>query len=113
MERLSRDDWSKQEKEIARRAFSAALEREYTPIAHNVRKMAAGINELNDIWEIYDYLTEKRKELIRKFDNRYSVLISVFGFLTPEGWIKQEDLAGLSDDKLEEIKQTADFYMGI
>ena len=88
MERLSSDDWSKQEKEIARRAFSAALEREYTAIAHNVRKMAAGINELNDIWEIHDYLTEKRKEMTRKYEYRYSVLISVFGFLMSEGWIK-------------------------
>jgi len=113
MERLGSDDWSKQEKEIARRAFSAAHECEYTAIAHNIRKMAAGINEPSDIWQLHDYLTEKRKKMNRKYDYRHSVLISVFSLLMSEGWIKQEDLAGLDDDKLEDIKQTADFYMGI
>ncbi len=113
IERLSGTGWSKQEKEIARRAFNAAREREYIAIAHDVRKMAAGIHEPSDIWQLHDYLTEKRKEMNRKYDYRYSVLISVFGLLMAEGWIKQEDLAGLSDDKLQEIQQTADFYMGI
>ena len=113
MERLSSKDWSKQEKEIARRAFSAAHEREYMAIAHEVRKMAARINEPSDIWQLHDYLTEKRKEMVRKYDYRYSVLLSVFGLLMSEGWLKQEDLVGLSDEKLQEIKQTADFYMGI
>lgn len=113
MERLGSEDWSKQEKDIARRAFSAAREREYMTITHNIRKMAARINEPSDIWQLHDYLTEKRKEMARKYDYSYSVLLSVFGLLIAEGWIKQEDLAGLSDEKLEEIKQTADFYMGI
>lgn len=113
MERLSSADWSKQEKEIARQAFSAAHEREAMAIAHNVRKMAAGINEPSDIWTLHDYLTEKRKEMARKYDYRYSVLLSVFGLLMSEGWTKQEDLAGLSDEKLQEIRRTADFYMRI
>ncbi len=59
MERLSSKNWSKQEKEIARREFSITREREYMAIAHNVRKMAAGINESSDIWQLNDYLTEK------------------------------------------------------
>ncbi|MGA9100092.1 MAG: hypothetical protein WB392_14300 [Methanotrichaceae archaeon] len=65
IERLSDTDWSKQEKEVARRAFSAAHERECTAIAHNARKMAAGINEPSDILQLHDYLTEKRKEMNR------------------------------------------------
>jgi hypothetical protein len=113
MERLSSADWSKPEKQIARKAYRAAYNREAMAIAHNVRKMAAGINEPSDIWELHDYLTEKRKETDRKYNYRYSVLLSVFGFLMAEGWIKQEDLEGLSDEKLQEIRRTADFYMRI
>jgi hypothetical protein len=113
MERLSSADWSKPEKEIARRAYRAAYEREAMAIAHNVRKMAAEINKPSDMWQLHDYLTEKRDETDQKYDYRYSVLLSVFGLLMSEGWIKQEDLAGLSDEKLQEIRRTADFYMGI
>ena len=113
MERLSSDDWSKAEKQVARKAYRAAYNREAMAIAHTVRKMAAGINEPSDIWELHDYLTEKRDETDQKYDYRYSVLLSVFGLLMSEGWIKQEDLAGLSDEKLQEIRRTADFYMGI
>jgi hypothetical protein len=66
MERLSSADWSKQEKEIARRAYRAAYEREAMAIAENVRKMAAEIHEPFDLWKIHDYLTEKRKETDQK-----------------------------------------------
>lgn len=52
MERLSSADWSKQEKEIAHKAYRAAYNREAMAIAHTVRKMAAGINEPSDLWKI-------------------------------------------------------------
>jgi hypothetical protein len=93
-------EWSKPEKEIARRAYRAAYERECIAIAENVRKMAAAIKEPSDMWRIHDYLTEKRKETDEKYDYRYSVLLWVFGRLISEGWIREEDLAGLSEDKL-------------
>jgi hypothetical protein len=113
MERLSSADWSKPEKEIARKAYRAAYNKEIMAIARNVRKMAAEINEPSDLWKIHDYLTEKRKETDEKYNYRYSVLILVFAQLIYEGWIKLEDLEGLSDGKLQEIRRTADFYMGI
>lgn len=113
MERLSSADWSKQEKEIARRAYRAAYEREAMAIAENVRKMAAEINKPTDLWQLHDYLTEKRDETDQKYDYRYSVLLSVFGLLMSEGWIKEEDLEGLSDEKLQEIRRIAEFYMGL
>ena len=106
-------EWSKQEKEIARQVLSAAYERECMAIAHNALKMTAEINEPPDIWKIHDYLTEKRKEADQKYDYRYSVLPFVFARLMYEGWIREEDLAGLSGDKLQEIRRTAEFIAGI
>jgi len=97
-------EWSKQEKEIARWAFNVACERECMAIAINIRKMADGINEPSDLWKIHDYLTEKRKEVDQKYDYRYSILLSIFARLMCEGWISEEDLTGLSDDKLKEIR---------
>lgn len=102
-------EWSKQEKEIARCAFSVAYERECMAVAINTRKMADGINEPTDLWKIHDYLTEKRKEIDQKYDYRYSILLFVFARLICEGWISKEDLMGLSDDKLQKIHQIAEF----
>ncbi len=63
--------------------------------------------EPDEIWRIDDFLSEKRKEFNRKYDFRYSVLIGVFGRLLQEGWVTQEDLAGLQADKLEFIQTIA------
>ena len=63
--------------------------------------------EPDEIWRIDDFLSEKRKEFDRKYDYRYSVLIGVFGRLLREGWVTQEDLAGLQADKLEFIQTIA------
>jgi hypothetical protein len=96
-------EWSKPEKKIACRSFDAAYERECMAIAHNVREMADKINEPSDVWKIHDYLTEKRKETDQKYDYRYTGLLSIFARLMCEGWIREEDLEGLSGDKLQEI----------
>lgn len=106
-------EWSKQEKEIARWAFSAAYECECISIAHRALKMMAEINEPSDIWEIHDYLTEKRKETDQKYDFRYSVLLFVFARLICEGWVREEDLDGLSGKKLQEIRRIAELISGI
>ena len=106
-------EWSKPEKEIARRAFNAAYERECMAIAHNIREMADKINKPSDVWKIHDYLTEKRKETDQKYDYRYTVLLSVFARLMCEGWIRAEDLEGLSGDKLQEIHRIVEFFAGI
>ena len=50
-----------------------------------------------------------RKEMDEKYDYRYSVLPFVFARLICDGWIKPEDLAGLSEEKLELIREFAEF----
>lgn len=96
-------EWSKKEKEISRQAFSNAYESECMSIAHEIRKMVEEMDKPSDLWLIYDYLTEKRKQIDFKYDYRYSILLSLFARLLCEGWIKEEDLADLSEEKLREI----------
>jgi hypothetical protein len=110
---MMKEEWSKPEKEIARRAFKAAYNRECTAILENVRKMAAESDEPTIIWEIHDYLAEKQNDIGEKYDYRYSVLLTVFARLICEGWMNQEDLAGISEDKLQEICRTAEFFAGL
>jgi hypothetical protein len=103
-------EWSKKETEIARHAYRTAYERECRAIALKTRNMAEGINEPSDLWNIHDYLTKKREEIDQKYDYRYSTLLSLFTRLLYEGWIKEEDLTGLSEDKLQEIHRIVEFF---
>ena len=95
--------WSKREKIVARQAFDTAYRRECTAITERLREMAANISEPADIWALHNHLTKQRDEVDYKYDYRYSVLPRVFARLMCDGWLFEEDLAGLSDEKLEVI----------
>jgi len=56
------------------------------------------------IWELENYLFNKRKEIDQKYDYRYSVLIHVFGRLVGEGWVEMKDFEGLGEDKIQRIR---------
>jgi hypothetical protein len=96
--------WSKKEKEIARRAYRMALEREGLELLNKLKEMANAARSRDDIWKIHDFLTERRNDIDQKSDYRYSVLISVFGRLIREGWIGIDEFEGLDEDKIAEIK---------
>jgi hypothetical protein len=68
------------------------------------REMAGAMQEGADLWRLQDFLTNKRREIDRKYDYRYSQLIIVFGRLVHEGWLSLEELEGLHEDKLEKIR---------
>jgi hypothetical protein len=55
------------------------------------------------------YLTQRRKEIDSKYDYRYSRLTHVFGKLLHEGRLREEDLRGLREDKLNLIRSVAQF----
>jgi hypothetical protein len=100
--------WSKSEKAIARTAFDAALKRELQDVMHRTKQMANQIKEPADVWELEHYLTERRKEIDRTYDYRYSQLRHVFGRLLYEGRVSEGELRGLSDDKLKSIRSLAE-----
>ena len=100
---------SKSEKAIARTAFDAALKRELQDVMRKTKQMANQIKEPADVWELEHYLTERRKEIDRKYDYRYSQLTHVFGRLWYENRLSEEDLRGLREDKLKSIRSLAKF----
>jgi Photoprotection regulator fluorescence recovery protein len=67
------------------------------------KQMANQIKKPSDVWELEHCLTERRNEINRKYDYRYSQLTHVFGRLLCEGRISAEELQGLRDDKLKSI----------
>ena len=101
--------WSRSEKIIARKAFDAALGRELYEVIQETKKMASQIQQSSDLWDLEHYLTERRKEINRKYDYRYSQLTHVFGRLLYETRLREEELRGLGEDKLKPIRSFASF----
>jgi len=104
--------WSKSEKAIARTAFDAALGRELQEVIQEAKRMANGIQTSSDLWDLEHYLTERRKQIDRKYDYRYSQLTLVFGRLLYENRLREEDLRGLREDKMKSIRSLAKFLRG-
>jgi len=78
--------WSPSEKAVARKAFDAALSRELKAVIAETKRLAARIEQPDDLWELERYLTAKRKEIDETFDYRYSVLPLVLGSLIRWYW---------------------------
>jgi hypothetical protein len=66
--------WSPAEKVIARKAFNLALGRELQSVILEAKCKAAKIQEPSGLWELEQYLTQRRSEIDRMYDYRYSVL---------------------------------------
>jgi len=101
--------WSKSEKAIARAAFDAALGRELHEVIQEAKRMANGIQTSSDLWDLEHYLTERRKQIDRKYDYRYSQLTLVFGRLLYENRLGEDDLRGLREEKMKAIRSLAQF----
>jgi len=101
--------WSKLERAVARAAFDAALGRELHEVIQKAKQMANEIQQSSDLWDLEHYLSQRRKEIDRKYDYRYSQLTLVLGRLLYENRLSEEDLRGLREDKMKSIRSLAKF----
>ena len=101
--------WSRSEKAIARKAFDAALGQELHEVIQEAKRMANEIQKSSDLWDLEHHLTQRRKEIDRKYDFRGSRLTDVLGRLLYENRLSEEDLRGLREDKLKRIRSLAKF----
>lgn len=99
--------WSSAEKKIARQAFERALQREFEAVIRETKRLAAAIQQPDDLWELEDYLRQRRKSIDSRYDYRYSVLLFVFADLIRTGRLRVEELQGLHDEKLTIIRDLA------
>jgi hypothetical protein len=100
--------WSRSEKAVAHAAFDAALVREMASIREEAETILRRSADPFDVWDVHDFLAKTRREVDEKYDYRYSVLLLVFARLLREGWLRDEELGGLSADKLEHIQRILD-----
>jgi hypothetical protein len=98
--------WSRSEKIIARTAFEAALGRQLHEVIQDAKKRASQIQQSLDLWDLESYRAQRRKEIDRKYDYRYSQLTHVFGRLLHERRLNAEELRDLRD-KLKPIRSLA------
>ena len=101
--------WSNSERKIARRAFDHALKEELDEVLQKAKQMAAEIKEPSELWELEQYLTERRKEINRRYEFRESKLSFVLGMLLHEERLTEEQLHGLGEDKLKKVRSHAGF----
>ena len=73
------------------------------------KKMASQIQQPSDLWDLEHYLTQRRKDIDRKYDFRSSRLTQVLGRLLCENRVSEEELRGLREDKLKSIRSCAQF----
>jgi hypothetical protein len=59
------------------------------------------------VWNLEHHLTQRRKDIDRRYDFRSSRLTQVLGILLCEGRTAEEELRGLRDDKVKAIRSLA------
>lgn len=99
--------WTDLEKKIARTAFDKAYEREVEVLLKQVREEAGTIANVENLWQLHDFLSAKRHDMEGKYDYRYSALLFIFAELLKEGWLQISDLEGLDQDKLSKVAALA------
>jgi hypothetical protein len=100
--------WSASEKRVARAAYDRALEAAISKVMAEFKRRASSAASASDMWSIEDYLREARKEIGQMFDYRYSQLPLVLAWVIRDGYMNEESLAGLPEDKLRAIRSLAD-----
>ena len=102
--------WSDSEKKIARHAYEEARQAVLARTLAEFKAQTAAATTIDDMWSIVDGSRERRRELEALLDYRYSQLPLVFARLIVEGYLDERQLAGLSEDKLEEIRRDVSFF---
>jgi hypothetical protein len=97
--------WSGSEKKVARAAFDEALEVALAKTMATLKGKASAATTPAEMWEIEDYLSRQRRKIDRMFDYRYSRLIDVFAALIQAGYLNEDRLAGLSEEKRQMIRR--------
>ncbi len=105
--KVTDNNWTELETEIAQRAFKIANERETKALIQYASQRASEIKELEELWQFHDFLSSRRHEIEGKYDYRLSVLLFVFAELLRDGWLNLDDLTGLEAEKLTKIAALA------
>ena len=96
--------WSPEEKKIAQEVLQGARDREIESLIKNIRENAKLISQIEDVWQLHDYLSSKRHEIDGKYDDRESFLMFTLSRLIKDGLVELSELSGLASEKQSKVK---------
>jgi hypothetical protein len=105
--KTSENQWSAAEQVIVQIAFQTAYEREISSLMELVKNQVLKLNQIDELWQINDFLNSKRHEIDGKYDFDPSTLIFAFSRLIKDQWLSVEELQGLEKEKLAKITALA------
>ena len=104
--------WKDSEKKAARRAYEIAVKAEIADVIEQVKARAAALADMDGVAELQGYIAERRRNIDRTYDYRYSQLIVVFARLILDGRLTLEHLDGLDHEKRQKIASLVEFAKG-
>ncbi|MEI6829735.1 MAG: hypothetical protein WCK64_07780 [Synechococcaceae cyanobacterium ELA445] len=103
------DGWNEEEEAVARYAFERAYNRAIEALVASVRQKAEGLDSVESLWQLHDFLSIQRHVVEGRFDFRLEGILFVFASLVKEDFLQLEELQGLDADKLSKISAMAKF----
>ncbi len=99
--------WSTEEKQIVENILAQAYDRDVSLTINHVRQKVTNLTNIEELWQVHDFLSSKRYDLDGKYDSRESMLIFTLSQLIKENVITLQDLDGLTKNKLAKISSLA------
>ncbi|MEO1003361.1 MAG: hypothetical protein AAFX65_09655 [Cyanobacteria bacterium J06638_7] len=95
--------WSDSEQLVARRAFDRAQQRTISALVQTVQAHAQGLDSVDSVWTLHDFLSIQRHAIEGRFDFRLPGLLFVFASLVRDELLSIDELEGLHPVKLAKI----------
>ncbi|MFM1843114.1 MAG: hypothetical protein RLZZ490_1856 [Cyanobacteriota bacterium] len=99
--------WTESETQSAHTLLKKAYDREVKHLLAEVQNQVSNITQVDELWDLHDFLSAKRHEIDGKYDGRESVIVFVFAQLLREGLVDADELAFLAGEKRAKIKALA------
>ncbi len=101
--------WSEAERIVARCAFDRAQQRAIRSLVETVQVHASGLDSVESVWVLHDYLSTQRHAMEGRFDFRLEGLLIVFAGLVRDQLLSLDELQGLEATKLAKIAALSKF----
>jgi hypothetical protein len=101
--------WSEAERIVARCAFDRAQQRAIRSLVETVQVHASGLDSVESVWVLHDYLSTQRHAIEGRFDFRLEGLLIVFAGLVRDQLLSLDELQGLEATKLAKIAALSKF----
>jgi len=96
--------WSSEDKQIALAAIKKAYNQEVEKLIATIRENAGAVSQLDEVWQLHDYLSAKRHELDGRYDERESFLMFTLSQLIKDDLLDISELAALEPAKKAKVR---------